>query len=743
MKRFLAGFMISLMISAAGALAGQRPYEVGTVYIFLPSTSNEQIVRDLETIAATGINTIEICPSFLLTPGNPQPDFSKTDLILKTSERLGLRVMPTVFWSGLLPDYAEAKWPDRFSPIIDGEGREARLSYANPEVMRLIDDYSIITVQHFKDSPSVIAYNIWDEPHMEGFSLSAGERRGGGGDPHFDRWFEEWGLKKYGSPSAWYLQWNDPLLNQEYAGFDRPLFYWYATGHILQHLNELVKSIDPVHPTRTHDVGSTVVSGGVSIYRQDDWTMSKFVDEYGLSYYPDIPARGAEDNPQQLAKEKALWDTPWTTSLELTSAHDATGGKPFVIPEVQTGPQTGFTRYGDEPGAIFDYNRIHMLAWQMAAHDAKAMYFWQWRPHMDEWQAFGRGLAASDGSITPRAVAAGDAARALNSDSDLFLDSKPLAPQVAVVYDVVGDLKAVAQRGDWGSYTTRNMIGIYRALWKDQVRLNILDGRQVTADSLKPYKLVIFPFYLCLRKNVAEAIETYVAGGGTVLADARFGIINELDRGYKVNPGLGMEKVFGARRHDLVASHNAYEVRITDPAGLLNGVTLPNHLVGRVFREELQLEKGSEGEVVAVFEKTGTPAVVVRRTGKGQTILLAFSLGIPLLENQDPGAAALLQAICKSAGVKPPIRLTTAPNAGPVEAVVHSRGREDERLVYVLNWGHAQANVTAELPWPGQARLQGKDMVSGRAVAVEHRENRAVFTLSLPADHAAAVHLQP
>jgi hypothetical protein len=78
-----------------------------------------------------------------------------------------------------------------------------------------------------------------------------------------------------------------------------------------------------------------------------------------------------------------------------------------------------------------------------------------------------------------------------------------------------------------------------------------------------------------------------------------------------------------------------------------------------------------------------------------------------------------------------------------VEAVVHSRGREDERLVYVLNWGHAQANVTAELPWPGQARLQGKDMVSGRAVAVEHRENRAVFTLSLPADHAAAVHLQP
>jgi hypothetical protein len=745
MKRHIVDLVVPLLLCAAGALASQRLYEVGTVYIFLPSTSNEQIVRDLETIAATGINTIEICPSFLLTPGNPQPDFSKTDLILKTSERLGLRVMPTVFWSGLLPDYAEAKWPDRFSPIIDGVGREARLSYADPEVLRLIDDYSILTVQHFKNSPSVIAYNIWDEPHMEGFSLAAGEHQRGGGDPHFDRWFERWGLEKYGSPTAWYLQWNDPLLNQEYAGFDRPLFYWYATGHILQHLNELVKSIDPVHPTRTHDVGSTVTSGGLGIYGQDDWTMAKFVDEYGLSYYPDIPARGAEDNPEQLAKEKALWDTPWTTSLELTSAHDAAAasGKPFVMPEVQTGPQTGFTRYGDEPGAIFDYNRIHLLAWQMAAHDAKAMYFWKWRPHMDEWQAFGRGLAASDGSVTQRAVAAGDAARALNSDPDLFLNSKPLAPQVAVVYDVVGDLKAKVQGGDWDSFTVRNLIGIYHSLWNDQVRINVLDGRQVTAGSLQPYKLVIFPFYLCLRKNVAEAIETYVAGGGTVLADARFGIINELDRGYQVNPGLGMEKLFGARRHGLVASHAPWEIRVTQPAGLLNGATLPSHFMGRVFREELQLEKDSEGKVVAVFEKTGTPAVVVRRTGKGQTILLGFSLGIPLLENNDPGAAALLRAVWQSAGVKPSIHIATLANTGSVEAVVHSRGHEEERLVYVLNWGHHQSNITAEMPWPGQARLQGKDMVSGHAVPVEHKEDRVVFNLTLPPDHAAAVHIQP
>src|ERR1039458_2950041 len=109
---------------------------------------------------------------------------------------------------------------------------------------------------------------------MEGFSLTAtspqGDSKNPTDAPSFDLWFSGWGMNKYGSAAAWYAQWNDPLLNQQYANFDRPLFYWYASAHVLQHINELVKSINPVHPTRTHDVGSTTLQTEVSIYGQDD-----------------------------------------------------------------------------------------------------------------------------------------------------------------------------------------------------------------------------------------------------------------------------------------------------------------------------------------------------------------------------------------------------------------------------------------------------------------------------------------
>ena len=118
MKRTLIAFVLSVLLPATGSMAGQRIYEVGAVYIYYDWTPDNQIVRDLETIAATGINTINPYPSFLLTFGNTKPDFSKTDLVLKTCERLKLRVMPTIFWSGLLLSYAYERYHSLLPGIV-------------------------------------------------------------------------------------------------------------------------------------------------------------------------------------------------------------------------------------------------------------------------------------------------------------------------------------------------------------------------------------------------------------------------------------------------------------------------------------------------------------------------------------------------------------------------------------------------------------------------------------------------
>jgi hypothetical protein len=74
-------------------------------------------------------------------------------------------------------------------------------------------------------------------------------------------------------------------------------------------------------------------------------------------------------------------------------------------------------------------------------------------------------------------------------------------------------------------------------------------------------------------------------------------------------------------------------------------------------------------------------------------------------------------------------QISTGPTAGLVEAVVHSRGRQDEPLVYQLNWEPRQAmQVTARLPWSGQVRSRGKDIISGGTVPLEQEDNQVVFT---------------
>jgi beta-galactosidase len=706
-----------------------RSYELGTVYIYYADTPDEQIVQDLETMSRIGMKQVSLFPPYLLALGRPEPDFRKSDLAVRTAERLGLKVVPLLFFAEQLPGFAAAKWPDREPELrVTYEERQQSLSLANPEVFSLLEYYVGAAVRHFKDSPAVTGWNVWTEPH---FDLSRG-------DPYANRWLDAWLLKKYGSALELNRHWQTPYFNDEYSKVDSVLARWDANADILQRLVALVKSIDPVRPTRSHAVGSTVVNTGLSAYSQNGQVLSKSVDQWGLSWYPDIMVRGSEANAAATAKTLATWEAPWAESLTLTDVHDSAPGKPFVVMEAQTGPQSGMTHQG-----FLDYESIHRMVWQSVAHDAKAMVFWKWYPFRDGVQAFGRGLVATDGSPTDRAVAAGDASRVLNADPDLFLDSHPVPPQVAVVYDVLGDLKAKVRGGDWGGMMAQDTLGIYKILWRDQVRVNVLNAPGLTAADLKPYRLVIFPFYMCLRPNVAEAIETYVREGGTVLADARFGIMDEWHEGYRVNPGLSMAKLFGARRHDFTAVYRPAEIRLTGAEGWLKGLNQGEPLAGGVFREQLQLEPGNEGSVIGVFENTDLPAIVAKRTGKGRTFLLASLLGVPMFDGENAGTTEFVRALLRTAGVEPPVTVKLRQGTGPVEAVVQTRNRPDERLLFLINWAGQPKPVTAELPWPGTAALKATDRVSGRAVPVEHAAGLATLELTLPAGRVAVVHIHP
>ena len=442
-----------------------------------------------------------------------------------------------------------------------------------------------------------------------------------------------------------------------------------------------------------------------------------------------MPGRAVEDQPAAAARALALWAAPWVQSLTLTESHDAAGGKPFLIMEAQSGPRSGLCRHG-----FLKYEDIHRMVWQAVAHDAKGFVFWKWYPFRDSVQSQGRGLCATDGSLTERAVAAGDASRVVNANVDLFLDSHPVQPQVALVYDAISDLKAKIHEGDWGGMTAQDFLGIYKILWREHIPVNVLNSNDLTAEKLRPYRLVIFPFCMCLEKNVAQAIEGYVRQGGTVVVDARFGIMDHRHQGYRITPGLAMNKLFGTSRHDFIGGYSPFEVNMVKGQQYLKDLGPNARLAGGVFCEELQLDPKDKGDVIAAFQKTGMPAVVAKRTGKGKTFLLGFMLGTPLFDKEDAGTADFLRSLLATAGVTAPVRVQLKQGDGPVEAFVHTRPGSDDRLLYLINWSDRPTPLTVSLPWPSNGGpAKATDLVTGKAVqlAVQSPPRVATMTLTL------------
>ena len=131
------------------------------------------------------------------------------------------------------------------------------------------------------------------------------------------------------------------------------------------------------------------------------------------------------------------------------------------------------------------------------------------------YESGGFGLIQLDGTITDRARAAGGIARVVDRDQKLFLDARPPAAQVAVVYNpmahfVGGRQRAAAYGGPQGEVAgieRDSLLGVYRALFPRNVPIDYVHINELSAAALAPYKLVILPYPLLLPASSAARPE--------------------------------------------------------------------------------------------------------------------------------------------------------------------------------------------------------------------------------------------
>ena len=214
---------------------------------------------------------------------------------------------------------------------------------------------------------------------------------------------------------------------------------------------------------------------------------------------------------------------------------------------------------------------------------------------------------------------AGRIAQVVAANEKLLAEARPAQAEVAIVYNPLSHFVGGRQRqaayggpqGEVAGIERDSLLGVYKALFPRHVPVDFVHAARVTAESLRPYKLVYLPYPLMLPASTAAVLRAYVEAGGRLVAEARPGWNDERGRASETIPGMGLAEVFGARE-------TAVE---TAPQGRTRLVFEGGRAVpARWFAETLEVTR-AQSKVVGRFEN-GEAAAVESSFGKGRALLV-------------------------------------------------------------------------------------------------------------------------
>jgi beta-galactosidase len=428
--------------------------------------------------------------------------------------------------------------------------------------------------------------------------------------------------------------------------------------------------------------------------QSDDWTMARQVDYYGTSFYP---------------KHSSFVDrnVPWRGALlDFARSFGYAGGRDgFYIGELQA----GFGTVALNVSPTVTPEDLRVWTWSALARGAKGVNYYAWYPMSSGYESGGFGMIQLDGTVTERARAAGAIAKVVDRNQQLFLRARPPRAEVAIVYNplahfVGGRQRATASAGPQGEVAgieRDSLLGVYRALFPlnvplDYVHINELD--------LQPYKLVILPYPLMLPEASAEALKSYVRGGGHLVAEARLGWSNESGVASERIPGMGLWEVMGCRETDVqTAERGRASLRWTD--GAWPGMAAGEQLPARWYEETLEPLSG-DAHVVARFANDA-PAAIASSYGRGKTLMLGSYLSAAYETAPSRGTERFYAGLLKWAGVSLPA------STGKVEVRTLESGAD--RLVFVFNHEKAATDASVALHMPA-GDYDATDLVEERAV---------------------------
>lgn len=565
----------------------------GAVFKLDRQDTLEDIERNFTQMKKSGMDTVVVWPAVYWWEEKKEGyPFNTGRAVLEIAERVGLGVIMEVAGQlpmmEYIPDFQmkdEYYCTDEKGDKRLGYNSFGWLNYFHPEVDALICRNFADTAAAYKDYPALIAYDVFNETAFNSFDCYTLDR------------FRTWLREKYGSIEKLNDVWERSFTDFSQVSFspwmwmsimpaaDLGAFRRESVGMVLKSWCVAIRKVDPTRPLIADNIGSMVTNGSGYYYErpQDDYVLSSAVDEVGMSFYPKQVAGCAPPHKR--------WNT-------FDAFYGASGRKGFYISEMQTHTQALF----NPTTAVRPYE-LKQWCYEAWASGIKGLIYWMWRPFTKGLQTGGRGLVDYQNKSTPRLEFAEAFSKTLSGIGTL----RPERSKVGILYDPLCEDFQVYYTKCYNvdkSIYLNSVCGAYRALLDVGVRSDII-GMEELAD----YDVVIASNHIVLDEKDAQALEAYIRGGGVLICDGKFGVVDHESMLNSQLPGGSFNSLMG---------HAFVDVDYEDLDYDWNG----KRCKGYYARE---LTAVTDGEVLASFDD-GYPAIIKKFTGEGAVLTVNTNL---------------------------------------------------------------------------------------------------------------------
>ncbi len=612
-----------------------RPY-YGTVYKVQREHTPGDIERYLRDMRATGLNIVVIWPSVYWWEDRAQPGYPYNTgrLILRLAESMGLKIIMETAGQLTALEYApDFVVKDEYYPIGKEGLRENRgndygyLNYFHPEVASLVVKQLAETALAYRDFPALYGYDIFNETMFESY------------DPYTLERFRIWLREKYTSIERLNAVWDRVYYDWSQIRFtpwtwasvmpyvDLQEFKRDAIGIQLANWREVLRGVDPNHPTIADNLYSMLAPDHSSFRSTDEWVTDANVDELGISLYPKngVPA---------IAPHKR-WEM-------LCGYSSASKDRSFWVSELQTHNQSAF-----RPNTAVSVRELRAWTWECFAAGSRGVIYWKWHPFIKGIQTTGRGLVDYKGRFTERTREARRIADQLAAGRPAFEATLPEIPKAAILYDRLNVSFTKAYSHSYSvvpqAFYLDSLEGLYRCLWDARVPACFIRPEDLITGSVRGYSALFVSAQLVLSDSLAHAIRAYAEAGGAVIIDGKFGFINEDGILMSAIPGGPvLQPLLGVDWADIDSDGHEMAYQWDGEQGRMEGA---------YERQLLQVLDGHQHQIIGSFQD-GYPALIRAKVGKGELIYTPTALWYGYGNTGAPQTADFMKRLIDQRGLR-------------------------------------------------------------------------------------------